>query len=254
MRRFLVLLAVLALAAAAVPAQAAPGIEAGVRGYYWFPDLTGKVNTTVGGVAGEFDARDDLGVDNKNFGSGEAFLRFGRAHFRVGYTPVSFDGRKMITRNITFNGQTFTAGDNVITDLDLKMLDGEFQYDIIQPDVAVANFNLGLIVKVKYVDGKVELRSSAQTEKKDFKAPVPMVGLAAGAGFLKNLVRADARVTGIAYSGNHLFEGDGFVSLCPMPFFSIQGGYKIIDLKIDKDDIVAKLRLKGPYIGAQLSF
>jgi hypothetical protein len=221
---------------------------------YWFPDLDAKIRTTSGGLTDEFDAKNDLGVGDENFPSGEAFLRVGRVHFRVGYTPVSFDGNKQITRDITFNGQTFTANDNVITDMDLKMVDGEFQFDILRPDVAVANFNIGIILKVKYVDGKVELRSSTQKKAKDFKAPIPMVGLCAGVGFLKNMVRADARVTGVAYSGNHLYEGDGYVSFSPLPFFSIQGGYKIIDLKIDEDDIIAKMKMKGPYVGAQLSF
>ncbi|MBI5576028.1 MAG: hypothetical protein HY896_06645 [Deltaproteobacteria bacterium] len=253
MKRPLVFLAVLFLSAA-VPAHASPGFEVGARGMYWFPDLDANVKTTVSGVTGEFDAKSDLGVGDENFPSGEAFLRVGRAHFRVGYTPVSFDGNNTISRNITFNGQTYTSGTNVITDLELKMADGEFQFDIVRPNVAVANFNLGLILKVKYVDGKVELRSSAQTQTKDFKAPIPMIGLGAGAGFLKNMVRADARVTGVSYSGNHLFEGDGFVSFSPVPFVSVQGGYRIIDLKIDDDDIVAKLKLKGPYVGVRLSF
>jgi len=81
-----------------------------------------------------------------------------------------------------------------------------------------------------------------------------MIGLAAGAGFANNLVRADARVTGMAYSGNHLYEADVFASFVPLPFLRVQGGYRYIDLKVDEDDIVADLELKGPYIGAQLSF
>jgi hypothetical protein len=138
--------------------------------------------------------------------------------------------------------------------LDLKMIDGEVQFDLLQPDVAAVAFNLGLIAKVKYVDGNVELRNSTNTETRDFKAPIPMVGVAAGVGFLENMVRADARVAGIAYSGDHLFEGDVYASFAPVPFFRVQGGYRLIDFKIDEDDILAKLKLKGPYIGAQLSF
>jgi hypothetical protein len=81
-----------------------------------------------------------------------------------------------------------------------------------------------------------------------------MVGLAAGVGTLNNMLRADARVTGIAYSGNHLYEGDIYASFSPFPFVSIQGGYRLIDLKVDEDDIVAAIKLKGPYVGAQLTF
>lgn len=254
MRRALILLAVLPLVAAAVPAFALPGFEAGARGMYWFPDLTANVKTTVSGVTGDFDAKTDLGVGDKDFPSGEAFVRLGNVHFRVGYTPVTFSGDKTLTDNVVFNGRTFSASSRVITHLDLKMLDGELQFDVLRPDLVAASFNLGLILKVKYVDGKVDLESSGVTEKKDFKAPIPMVGLAAGVGFLKNMVRADARAAGVAYGGNHLYEGDAFASFAPFPFFRVQGGYRLIDLKIDEDDIVAKLKLKGPYVGAQLSF
>ncbi len=254
MRRALILLAVLPLVATAVPAFALPGFEVGARGMYWFPDLTANVKTTVGGVTGEFDAKTDLGVGDKDFPSGEAFVRIGNFHFRVGYTPVKFSGDKVLTEDVVFNGRTFSASSRVITNLDLKMLDGEFQYDLLRPDLVVASFNLGLILKVKYVDGKVDLASSGVPEKKDFKAPIPMIGLAAGVGVLKNMVRADARVTGMSYGGNHLYEGDAFASFAPFPFFRVQGGYRLIDLKIDEDDIVAKLKMKGPYVGAQFSF
>jgi outer membrane protein len=256
MRRIPILVAVLILTAV-VPAHALPGFEAGARGMYWFPDLSGNVQTFVSGVQGtQFDIKDDLNVGDENFPSGEAFVRIGRLHFRVGYTPVKFDGNKQLTRQIVFNGQTFIASDNVVSQLDLKMIDGELQFDLLRPDLGVASMNLGVIVKVKFVDGNVELNDSTtgQVQKKDFKAPIPMVGVAAGAGFLKDMVRADARVTGISYSGNHLFEVDAYASFSPLPFLKIQGGYRLIDLKIDEDDIEATLKLRGPYLGAQLSF
>jgi outer membrane protein len=240
---------------AAVPAHALPGIEVGARGMYWFPDLSGTVKTTdpvIGGT--EFNIKDDVGIGDENFPSGEVFLRLSRLTFRIDYTPVKFDGNRQLTREIRFGDQIFGANDNVISHLELKMIDGEVQVDLLRPDVAAVSFNLGLIAKVKYVDGKVELRNSTITETRDFKAPIPMLGAAAGVGFLKDMVRADARVTGIAYSGNHLFEVDAFASFVPFPFLRVQGGYRLIDLKIDEDDILAELKLKGPYLGAQLSF
>ncbi len=254
MRRILILAAVMSLLAA-VPANALVDGEVGARAMFWFPDLSGDVQTDVSGVQGtKFDIKDDLNVGDENFPSGEAFVRFGRLHFRVGYTPVKFDGNKQLTRQIVFNNQTFNVNDNVVSQLDLKMIDGEVQFDLLRPDIAVVGFNIGLILKVKYVDGTVELRSTAATETRDFKAPIPMVGVAAGVGLIKDMLRADARVTGISYSGNHLFEGDVYASFSPLPFVSIQGGYRLIDLKIDEDDIEATLKLKGPYLGAQLSF
>src|SRR5512146_315030 len=254
MRRIPIIAAILVMTAA-MPAHALPGFEAGVRGMYWFPELSGDVQTFAAGAEGtRFNIKDDLGVGDENFLSGEAFVRIGRLHFRVGYTPVEFDGNKQLTRQIVFGGQTFDVNENVVTNLDLKMIDGEAQFDLIRPEFATTNFNLGIIVKVKYVDGTVELRSATATETRDFQAPLPLVGLAAGVGTLNNMRRGDARVSGIAYSGNHLYEGDLYASFAPFPFVSIQGGYRFIDMRIDEDDIEASIKLKGPYVGAQVSF
>jgi outer membrane protein len=232
---------------------AAPGFEVGARGAYWFPKLTGSAQSNAIGDT-RFDFKDTLGVKDENIPFGEAFLRFGNTTLRVGYTQLAFDGDKELTQTVVFNGTTFSATDNVISRLDMKMLDGEVQFDFLRPDVGVAGFNLGLLLKVKYVDGKVELRNSTTTETKDFKAPIPMLGAAAGVGFLKDMVRVDARAAGIAYSGNHLYDVDAYASFAPLPFVRIQGGYRYIDLKIDEDGTLASFKLSGPYVGAQLSF
>jgi len=255
MRRFSILLPVLLLLSLSSTAQALPGFGAGVRGMYWFPDLSATAQTTTAGVPEtEFDLKDDLGVDDEDFPSGEAFLRFGRLHFRIGYTQISYDGSATLTRDIEYNGQIFPVNDNVTSSFDVNMFDAEVQVDILRPDFVAASFYLGLIGKVKYVDLDLELTSTTLTEKQDFQGPVPMLGLAAGAGFMNDLLRVDARVTGMAYSGNHLYEADAFASFVPFPFFRIQGGYRYIDLKADEDDLRADVELSGPYVGAQLSF
>jgi outer membrane protein len=232
-------------------AFAASGFEVGARGAYWFPKLTGGARTNAIGDT-RFDFKDTLGVKDENIPFGEAFLRLGRTTVRVGYTQLSFDGDKALTDDIVFNGQTFST--NVVSKLDMKMLDGEVQFDFLRPDVGVAGVNLGLLLKVKYVDGTVELRNTLRTETKGFKAPIPMIGAAAGAGFLKDMVRVDVRAAGIAYSGNHLYDADAYASFAPLPFVRIQGGYRHIDLKIDENDTLASFKLSGPYVGGQLSF
>ena len=254
MRRFLQVVTMAAgVLLMAEGAFAASGFEVGARGAYWFPKLTGSAQTDATGDT-RFDFKDTLGVGDENIPFGEVFLRFGNTTLRVGYTQLTFDGDKTLTDNVTFNGTTFSVTDNVISALDMKMLDGEVQYDFLRPDVGVAGFNIGLLLKVKYVDGKVELRNSTTTQTKDFKAPIPMIGAAAGIGFLKDMVRVDARAAGIAYSGNHLYDADAYASFAPLPFIRVQGGYRYIDLKVDQDGTLASFKLRGPYLGAQLSF
>jgi outer membrane protein len=254
MRRFRA--AAAAAAMIAIASSSALAVEFGARGAFWFPKLSGDVQTTTGGVTETLiDVKDTLGVEDENVPFGEAFLRAGRLTLRVGYSRIKFDGNKRLSESITFNGETFSVDDNVVTLLDMKMLDGDVQYDILRPDAGIVAFNLGLLLRVKYVDGKVELSSAAAgSTVQDFKAPVPMAGAAVGAGILKNMIRVDLRGAGIAYSGNHLYDVDAYASFTPLPFVRLQGGYRYIDLRIDEDDIRASLKLKGPYVGAQLSF
>lgn len=258
-RTALIPLLAMALALFAAPAFAGPGFDVGARAYYWFPELTGNVQTTLGGITDNttFDVKDDLGVEDENFAAGEAFLRVGRFHFRLGYTPLDFSGDKVLTRTIRFEGVDYSAGQRVQSQLDLKTYDGEIQVDLFRPSIpAVANLYVGVMAKVKYVDGNVELRNvtTPTVKEKDFNAPIPMVGLAAGAGVLGDIVRVDARAAGIAYSGNHLYEGDIYASVAPFPFLKLQGGYRLIDLKVDDDDFKGEIKLKGPYVGLQAAF
>ena len=234
-------------------------LEAGVRGMYWGSTISGDVQTVTSGVPGTvLDVKSDLGMKDENVFNGEVFLKVGNFTFRVAYTPLKFTGSAVLSTPIDFDGNTFPAGTPVSSKLETKMVDGDVQWDLLNPDLGVASMNLGIFLRLKYVDGSVEISSTNPvlpiSATQDFRLPIPEVGAAAGIGFLKNIVRADARVSGMAYSGNHLYEGDAFLSVIPFPFLRLQGGYRFIDLKADESDIKATLKIKGPYAGIQVAF
>jgi hypothetical protein len=232
-------------------------VDFGARGAYWFPKLSGTVESTTSGVPNTpIDLKNTLGIQDKDFPFVEGFLRTGRLTLRVGYLQVNYDGYAQLTQTIVFNGQVYPVSDNVSSTLDLKMFSGEVQYDLLKPDVGVAGFNLGLLLRVMYVDGKVQLSSATEgTTVQDFHAPIPLVGAAAGVGFLKDLVRIDARGAGIAYSGNHFVDAEAYASIAPLPFIRLQGGYRYMELKTDSGtDLNGTITLKGPYVGGQLAF
>lgn len=254
MRRSASLFPILLLLSLCLPAPTRAELKAGARGTYWFPDLSATAQTITAGTAEtKLDAKTDLGVGDEDIPSGELFLRAGRITFRAGYMAVRYDGSNTLRRAIVFNGQTFSVSDHVASRLDVTMVDGEIQVDILRPETFAAAFHLGLLAKVKYVDGEVKLSSSSMEEEQDFRLPIPMLGVAAGVGFANNRVHIDARATGLAYSGNHLYEADAFASIAPVRFLQLQGGYRYLDLSVD-DDLIADLTLKGPYVGVRLSF
>jgi hypothetical protein len=241
---------------AACPA-AALALEAGARAGYWFPTISGNAQTTTGGIPDTpFDLKDTLGIQDENVPFGEAFLGVSRLTFRVGYTPLGFDGSKTLTQTFVFNGETFQVNDTVASRLEVDMIEGQVQFDVLRPSIGVASVNLGLILQGTFVDGSIRVQSgtTGTTTQRDFRLGAPLVGVAAGVGFLKDMIRADARATGMAYSGSHLYEVDAYASFAPFPFIRLQGGYKYIDLEVDESDVTANLTLSGPYAGLQVSF
>jgi len=247
------------LIAGSALATSAFALEAGVRGIYWGSAISGNVQTITNGVSGtDLDVKSDLGMNDENIFNGEVFLKAGNFTFRVAYTPLKFTGSAVLSQSVDFDGNTFPAGTPVSSKLETKMVDGDVQWDLMNPDLGVVSVNLGIFLRLKYVDGSVEISSNNPvlpiSATQDFRLPIPELGAAAGIGFLKNIVRADARVCGMAYSGNHLYEGDAFLSVIPFPFLRLQGGYRYIDLKADESDIKATLKIKGPYAGIQVAF
>jgi hypothetical protein len=240
-------------------APSAFALEAGVRGLYWGSTISGNVQTVISGVPGTvLDVNSDLGMKDENVFNGEVFLKAGNFTFRVAYTPLKFTGSAVLSTSIDFDGNTFPVGTPVSSILEMKMVDGDVQWDLLNPDLGVASMNLGVFLRLKYVDGSVQISSDnvafPVSATQDFRLPIPEVGAAAGIGFLKNIVRADARVSGMAYSGSHLYEGDAFLSVIPFPFLRLQGGYRFIDLKADENDLKGTLKIKGPYAGIQFAF
>ncbi len=249
--------AVLLLGAFAVCPAAALAIEAGIRAEYWFPTISGNAQTTTDGLPDDpFDLKDTLGIQDENVPFGEAFLGVSRFTLRVGYTPIRYDGSATLTRDFRFNGQTFPVNDTISSRLEVDVIEGQVQFDILRPSIGVASVNLGLILQGIYVDGSIRVQSggTGASTTEDFRLGAPLVGAAAGVGFLKDMIRVDARATGMAYSGSHLYEVDAFASFTPFPFVRLQGGYKYIDLKVDESDVTANLTLSGPYAGLQVSF
>lgn len=247
------------LAAGGAFAPSASALEAGVRGMYWGSAVSGDVRTVTGGVAGTvLDLKGDLDLEDKGVFNGEVFLKAGHLTLRVAYTPLKYSGSTVLSKPVVFDGNTFPSGTPVSSNLETKVVDGDLQWDLLDPDLGVASANVGVFLRLKYIDGSVGISSDNASlplsAAQDFRLPIPEVGVAAGVGILKDFLRADARASGMAYSGSHLYEGDAFLSVIPFPFLRLQGGYRFIDLKVDESDLKGSLKIRGPYAGIQVAF
>jgi hypothetical protein len=236
-----------------VNAMPVAAFEIGARAMYWFPSFKTDMKVDAAGLIGDnLNLKDNLGVGNNSFPTFEAFGGLGKHNLSLAYTPISYSGSTTLARPVTFSGQTFTG--NVNTDLKLRMLDLEYQYIFLDMENILAGFSLGAIGKIKYIDGEAKLSSTGKAASDTIQLPIPMVGFGAHIGLLLDILEARAKVTGIAYSGNYLYEGMADLSFTPFPFLDIHAGYKMIRVRIDRNETFLDSEFTGPYVGLTVSF
>jgi len=239
------------------PAAALPFVEVWGELRYWRPTLESSIVASTGASQGTtVDPVSDLGLDEEqNAYEARAGLTFlGRHKFRIGYLPLSFDGDRTITQNITFQGQTFTASTRVLTDLDVKILRAGYEFDFFKTPLGF----LGILFEVHYFDGEARLRSSTGTpdEKVDFRVPVPVVGLAFRTyPTITRIVSLGAELVGVyAGSTGHYLDGEASITFSPWPFVELTGGYRVIDLEGEDGDDKLDLFLHGPFASLTIRF
>ena len=243
----------LLLAVMLLPASSM-AFEVGARGYYWFPSLDGtvKVDDDIEGTTIDFD--NDLGIDNENYPSVEAFVGLGDHHLSLTYTEIDYSGKNRLTREITFGGETYSFGAEVDSSIQYSMIDLHYQYDILDLENILAGFSLGAVAQVKYLDGDISLKTTGIDEQEDFTLPIPMVGVNLHVGILADILEARLRGTIIGYSGNAIYEVMADISFTPFPFIDIHGGYKTFVIDIDEDDVVFDYDMSGPYVAVTVGF
>lgn len=244
----------LLLVALLLPASSS-AFEIGARGYYWFPSLDGNVKVDEAAIIGTtIDFEKDLGIEDENYPSVEVFLGGGNHHLSLTYTNIEYSGRKMLTRDIIFGGETYSVSDTVTSSIEYKMMDLHYQYDFLNLENVGAGFSLGVVFQVKYLDGEVGLKTTGIDEKEDFIFPIPMIGLNLHIGMLADVLEARLRGTAIGYAGNSIYELMADISWTPLPFLDIHGGYKSFVIDIDEDDVVFDYDMSGPFVALTLSF
>ena len=234
----------------AVPVQA---FEFGVRGYYWFPGISGDLKVDESGIPGTtLDLESDLGLDDESYPIIEGFVGLGNHHLSLSYYNADYSGTKTLSEDFTFAGEDFSG--LIRSSLEYSVFDFMYQYDLLDLENILAGFSLGAVGRIKLFDGEVEIKSSALTERESFTAPIPMLGLNLHLGILADLLEARVLATGMGYGGGTIFDGQAEISLTPFPFLDIHGGYRIFSIDVDADDVEFDYDTSGPYAAVTLSF
>ena len=256
MKKILILcLSVLALMATALPAQ---GFEAGVRAYYWFPSLDGHIKYSDNSLEGtKLNLKDDLGFDNEYYPFGGIFLGLGDHHLSFSFYRANYDGREILTQDINFGGDTFTAGDRIKSSLDYDVYDFTYQYDVLDLENILAGFSLGLVARVEVFDLEAKIKDETNpslSAKENYTAPVPMLGLNLHLGILADILEARVLATGMSYWDGYLVDAQAELSFTPIPYVDITAGYRTFWVDVDTNDLELDYNTSGLYAGISVGF
>jgi outer membrane protein len=251
-RIFLIFICFLAVFSIVLPVSA---FELGVRGYYWFPELSGVIRADDAGIVGtDLDLEEDLGLDNKSYPVVEVFAGIGKHHLSLAFYNLDYDGDTVLTKDIYFNGELFQVNERIASSLEYDNYDVMYRYDLIDLENFLAGGSLGLVARLMVFDGSASITSATVTTKQDFTAPIPMVGANFHVGILKDILQARVLVTGIGYRDNKAFDGQAEISLTPFPFLDIHGGYRFLKIDVEEDDVKFDFDNSGLYVGLTVSF
>jgi hypothetical protein len=251
-RAFLGVICFVAVFSIAVPTQA---FELGVRGYYWFPGFSGNVKVDNLGINGtNINFESDLGMEEESHPVIEAFIGAGNHHLSAAYYKAEYSGTSTLTRNINFNGITFPVSALTASSLEYNAFDAMYWYDIINLENFLAGGSLGIVGRVEVLDGDLVIQTTGLDEKVSFTAPLPMLGLNFHVGILADILELRLLATGMAIGGGTVFDGLAELSLTPIPFIDINGGYRAFIIDADVDNVEFDYDTSGPYVALTISF
>ncbi len=252
---YLVCLFVLSILVIPYQAFAFFGLDVGVG--YWRQTPKGTLDyKPTSAITGNIDLKDDLYLDseNKPFVRIRAELPLILPNIYLMATPMEFKGSGPLTRNISYNNQTFTLGVNVDSKVKLDHYDLALFYPIpVLKTATLGKLNIDLGLNARKIDFEGTISTSSATASKKLSLYVPMIF----AGIQVKPISAfsiEAELRGIAYSNSHYYDFIGRLRVNPIPLVFIAGGYRAETIKIDASDVKADIKINGPFIEAGLSF
>lgn len=223
------------------------------EGRYWITDLEGNAKVTTSSLDGtDINFKDDLGVGDEDFPEVRVILSLlGSSKLRLAYTQVGYSGNKDITRDVYFDGQTYSLGVNVDTEVDLQYVRLGWIWEFLNIS---DKLKISSLIEAKGFIVEASLKTTVISESESFTGGVPSVGAIVEFQPLKQ-IGIFAEVSGIDVgSYGYLYDAEVGVKINPIESFSINAGYRILDLNFENDSDYAELKISGPFLSGEFRF
>jgi hypothetical protein len=261
----------LLLLPAAASAQYRPGVVAETAvgedyhveaAYGWWnatPELF--VQSEALGILGtRINLIDDLGIEQHKLGKLDIVLRPAKKHrFLFERLPINYSTDAFpVTREFVFNGQRYTVGLPVTTNVNLTTLSAAYEYDFLY----FARGFIGANVGVKYTNVDVDLTSPIGSEFVTAVAPVPAIGFK-GRGYPSKNFAVDVALSffRMPESLQEQIEGDGSYTDFDLhgtynftKNVGAQMGWRKTTIFYSQEEDTGDLKFSGLYFGGVVRF
>jgi len=225
---------------------------------WWDPSPAITIaNSALDLVGTEIDGVADLGFERNKIRDLHLVLRPARKHkIRFEYLPIGYTAEAVLTRTVSFGGDSYTLGLPVASTLNWKAYRFGYEYDFLYRDQGY----LGVIGSVEYAQVRASLTSQLASGSIDERKPIPAIG-ATARGYLARNLSMTGEVSWfklpnglIQNTSGHYVDYDVYATLNFSNNVGVQGGFRSRDAWFNASDTTANLQLKGWYFRGVVRF
>lgn len=215
-----------------------------VGGGYWGANFSGNVITSV-------DIESELDIER----AGSTYIYAHLEHplpfipnLRVARTNIDESGTGVLTSNFNYEGTGFSAGQSVVSSVDLSHTDVTLYYELI--DVGM---DLDLGITARYLEGEVSINNVRESAE----VILPMIYVRGKFNLPFTGTYIGGQVNAASYSGDRILDGDLKVGWQTenfiFPEFGLEAGYRQFSVDAD-ESVFIDLEMDGAFVNITAHF
>ena len=243
-------------AAAAFPRSFTVGAQA------FGPTLTGHFQGVQDGQPIRVDLDADLGL-GKDKSTAGFFMDYQgpRFAFQLSNGTTEYRGSRVVTRTVTVNGVSYSAGTLVASHVKLASVDGTWTIKLVTDPGGFVGLDLGVqawTLDMDALGGSAALPATLVAASTKVSAPIPQVGLSGGLRGFDGMVEAKAYVHYLGYKQAKYTLTGADLRVFPLPWLGLRAFYEAGRFDVPKgsvqDDLELQLDRKGVGFGVVARF
>lgn len=234
-----------------VHAVGAPGVDVNAQLYGWQAQPSGTFATTLGNDT-SVDVEDDLDFESNRNNVFSVAVEHPvplLPNVRLAGAGISDEQDATLTRQITYNNQSFSASTDVTSEYQMDYTEATLYY---APWEIVAKPKFG--ITARRLDVKFAIQNGNNSESVEAEATLPMVHAGVKADLPLTGFYAQGEVDAVSFDGNSLTDARAALGWRSDFNLGLELGYRQQALTLDDvDDIDAEFDLGGPYLALTLA-